>query len=105
MLSVHGTSSRPTTKRRDRFTTTSMGLGLVRLQMDVGLTEEARKTLASLQVFVQRQARRQTRHRPQPSHQHKAPWAALKRDAFDPDCRLEAELLGRGLPEVENCGR
>ena len=33
----------------DRLKTTSMGLGLLRLQLDVGMTEEARTTLTSLQ--------------------------------------------------------
>ena len=49
MLSVHGKNNRVTSQLRDRLKTTSMGLGLVRLQMDVGLTEEASTTLASLQ--------------------------------------------------------
>jgi len=49
MLSVHGKNNRFTSQLRDRLKTTSMGLGLVRLQMDVGLTEEASTTLASLQ--------------------------------------------------------
>ena len=55
MQSIHGKNN------RNRLKTTGMGLGLVRLQMDVGLTEEARTTLASLQVFVQRQAGRMPR--------------------------------------------
>jgi hypothetical protein len=49
MLSVHGKNNRVTSQLRDRLKTTSMGLGLVRLQMDAGLTEEASTTLASLQ--------------------------------------------------------
>ena len=49
MLPFYGKTNRVTGQLRDRLKTTSMGLGLVRLQMDVGLVEEARKTLASLQ--------------------------------------------------------
>ena len=41
--------NRFTGQLRDHLKTTCMGLGLVRLQMDVGLTKEARTTLASLQ--------------------------------------------------------
>jgi hypothetical protein len=36
-----------------RLKTTCIGLGLARLQIDVGLAEEARKTLASLQDDLQ----------------------------------------------------
>ncbi len=36
-----------------QFKTTCIGLGLARLQIDVGLAEEARKTLASLQEDFQ----------------------------------------------------
>ena len=49
LIAVHGKNNRVTSQLRDRLKTTSMGLGLVRLQMDVGLTEEASTTLASLQ--------------------------------------------------------
>jgi hypothetical protein len=49
MIAVHGKNNRVSGQLRDRLKTTSMGLGLVRLQMDAGLTEEATTTLASLQ--------------------------------------------------------
>lgn len=49
MIAVHGRNNRFGGQLRDRLKTTSMGLGLVRLQMDAGLTEEASTTLASLQ--------------------------------------------------------
>ena len=49
MLASHRRNNRLSSQLRDRLKTTSMSLGLARLQMDVGLTEEARTTLASLQ--------------------------------------------------------
>ena len=49
MIAVHGKNNRFTSQLRDRLKTTGMGLGLVRLQMDAGLTEEASTTLESLQ--------------------------------------------------------
>lgn len=39
-----------TARLRNRLTTTGIGLGLVRLLLDAGLTEDARTTLASLQA-------------------------------------------------------
>ena len=93
MLAVHGNNNRLTGKMRDRLQTTSMGLGLMRLQMDVGPTEEARPTLASLQVFVQRQARL--------SHLRNVPRVAPKLDELDLDRRLIADLFpGRLLEEA-----
>ena len=38
-----------TRQLQDRLKTTGVGLGLLRLQLDAGMTEEARTTLASLQ--------------------------------------------------------
>ena len=38
-----------TRQLRDNLETTGVGLGLLRLQLDAGMTEEARTTLASLQ--------------------------------------------------------
>jgi hypothetical protein len=49
MLRFTAKNNRCTGQMRDSLKTTGMGLGLVRLQMDVGRTEEARRTLASLQ--------------------------------------------------------
>jgi hypothetical protein len=49
MIPVHGKNNRFTSQLRDRLKTTGMGLGLVRLQMDAGLMEEASTTLAYLQ--------------------------------------------------------
>jgi len=46
MLATH---DQFTHQMRNRLKTTSMGLGLVRLLMDAGLTEEARTTLSSLE--------------------------------------------------------
>ena len=46
MLAIHDQLSR---QMRSLFKTTGMGLGLVRLLQDVGLTEEARTTLSSLE--------------------------------------------------------
>jgi len=49
MLAIHDQLDRFTPRIRNRLKTTSMGLGLVRLLLDAGRTEEARTTLASLQ--------------------------------------------------------
>ena len=49
MIAVHRKINRFGSQLQDRLKTTGMGLGLVRLQMDMGLTEEASTTLASLQ--------------------------------------------------------
>src|SRR5262249_6827512 len=38
---------------QDRLTTTGLGLGLLRLQLDTGRTEEAKATLAALQADFQ----------------------------------------------------
>ena len=46
MLAIH---DQFTHQMRNRLKTTSMGLGLVRLLQDAGLTEEARTTLYSLE--------------------------------------------------------
>jgi hypothetical protein len=42
-----------THQMRNRLKTTRMGLGLVRLLLDLGLTEEVRTTLSSLQSGIQ----------------------------------------------------
>jgi hypothetical protein len=44
----------PVTSQKPNRTATSIGLGLVRLLLDAGRTEEARTTLASLQNGFQR---------------------------------------------------
>lgn len=49
MLPLSSKNIRVTRQLRNHLKTTCMGLGLVRLQIDLGLAEEARKTLASLQ--------------------------------------------------------
>src|SRR5579871_4798174 len=49
MLTFCDKNNRFSGQLRDCLKTIGMGLGLVRLQMDAGLTEEARTTLASLQ--------------------------------------------------------
>ncbi len=46
MLAIHDHFTR---QMRNRLKTTGMGLGLVRLLQDAGLTEEARTTLYSLE--------------------------------------------------------
>ena len=46
MLAIH---DHFTHQMRNRLQTTGMGLGLVRLLQDAGLTEEARTTLSSLE--------------------------------------------------------
>jgi hypothetical protein len=99
MLSVHGKNNRLIGQLRDRLKTTGMGLGLVRLQMDVGRTEDARTTLASLQLFIQRQAHRQARL----SHHHSVPRAAREPGPLDLDRRLVADLFPVGLPEEKGC--
>jgi hypothetical protein len=48
MLAIHDQQNQVTRHMRNRLKTTGMGLGLVRLLMDAGLTSEARTTLASL---------------------------------------------------------
>ena len=42
-----------TRRLNDRLRTTGLGLGLLRLQFDAGLTEEAKSTLAALQEDFQ----------------------------------------------------
>ncbi len=42
-----------TRRLNDRLRTTGLGLGLLRLQFDAGLTEEAKSTLAALQKDFQ----------------------------------------------------
>lgn len=49
-----------THQMRDRLKTTAMGLGLVRLLMDAGHTEEARTTLASLQDGLDEESQKAT---------------------------------------------
>ena len=49
MLAIHDQHDQFTHQMRNRLRTTGMGLGLVRLLLDAGLTEEARATLSSLQ--------------------------------------------------------
>ena len=47
MLAIH---DQVTQQMCDRLQTTCMGLGLVRLLQDAGLTQEARTTLSSLET-------------------------------------------------------
>ena len=54
MLAIH---DQFTHQMRNRLKTTGMGLGLVRLLLDAGLTEEARATLSSLEHGFQGIAR------------------------------------------------
>jgi len=49
MLAIYNQHDRLNRQVRNDLQTTSMGLGLVRLLMDAGLTKEARTTLASLE--------------------------------------------------------
>ena len=53
MLAIH---DQFTHQMRNRLKTTGMGLGLVRLLLDAGLTDEARATLSSLEHGFQRTA-------------------------------------------------
>jgi hypothetical protein len=49
MLAIRDQHDQFTPQMRNRLKTTGIGLGLVRLLLDAGLTEEARATLSSLQ--------------------------------------------------------
>jgi hypothetical protein len=49
MRALHSRVDQITRQLSDRLKNTGVGLGLLRLQLDVGMTEEARTTLASLQ--------------------------------------------------------
>ncbi len=49
MRASHFRFDQITRQLRDRLNTTGVGLGLLRLQLDAEMTEEARTTLASLQ--------------------------------------------------------
>ena len=49
MRARHSRVDQITRQLRDNLETTGVGLGLLRLQLDAGMTEEARTTLASLQ--------------------------------------------------------
>jgi hypothetical protein len=49
MLAIHDQHDQFTHQMRNRLRTTGMGLGLVRLLLDAGLTDEARATLSSLE--------------------------------------------------------
>jgi hypothetical protein len=57
MLAIHDQHDQFTHQMRNRLKTTGMGLGLVRLLLDAGLTEEARTTLSSLEHGFQGIAR------------------------------------------------
>jgi hypothetical protein len=57
MLAIHHQHDQFTQQMRNRLKTTGMGLGLVRLLLDAGRTEEARTTLFSLQHGFQGIAR------------------------------------------------
>ena len=56
MLSIYDQHDQFTRQMRNRLKTTGMGLGLVRLLMDAGLTKDARATLSSLENGFQRVA-------------------------------------------------
>jgi hypothetical protein len=49
MRARHSRVDQTTRQLRDRLKTTGVGLGPLRLQLDAGMTEEARTTLSSLQ--------------------------------------------------------
>src|SRR5439155_17816747 len=49
MRVLHSRVDQITRQLRNNLETTGVGLGLLRLQLDAGMTEEARTTLASLQ--------------------------------------------------------
>src|SRR5713101_2204438 len=49
MLAFSSRADQFTRKLRDRLKTTGVGLGLLCLQLDAGMTKEARTTLSSLQ--------------------------------------------------------
>jgi hypothetical protein len=49
MRALSSKADQNTRQLRDRLKTTGVGLGLLRLQLDAGMTEEARTTLSSLQ--------------------------------------------------------
>jgi hypothetical protein len=49
MLAIRDQQDQVIHQMRNRLKTTGMGLGLVRLLIDAGMTEDARTTLASLE--------------------------------------------------------
>ena len=53
MVAIHDKHDQFTHQMRRRLKTTGMGLGLVRLLQDAGLTEEASTTLSSLEPSFQ----------------------------------------------------
>jgi hypothetical protein len=53
MLAFSTNVKKNTCQLQDHLKTTGMGLGLLRLQLDTGMTEEARTTLHSLQNDLQ----------------------------------------------------
>lgn len=57
MLAIHDQHDPFTPQMRKRLKTTGMGLGLVRLLLDAGRTEEARATLSSLENGFQANAK------------------------------------------------
>ncbi len=61
MLAIH---DHFTHQMRNRLKTTGMGLGLVRLLQDAGLTEDARMTLSSLENGFQGVAKDEPRQKP-----------------------------------------
>jgi hypothetical protein len=69
MLAIH---DQFTQEMRNRLKTTGMGLGLVRLLLDAGLTEEARTTLSSLENGFQGSAAASDKTRQKPVNPLKA---------------------------------
>jgi hypothetical protein len=69
MLAIH---DQFTHQMRNRLKTTGMGLGLVRLLLDAGLTEEARATLSSLEHGFQGSARASDKQSRKPANRLKA---------------------------------
>jgi hypothetical protein len=53
MRARHSRVDQTTRQLSDRLKTTGVGLGLLRLQLDAGMTDEARTTLSSLQNDLQ----------------------------------------------------
>jgi hypothetical protein len=68
MLAIHDQHVQFTHQMRNRLKTTGMGLGLVRLLLDAGLTEEARTTLSSLEHGFQGIARASDKPSRKPCH-------------------------------------
>jgi hypothetical protein len=86
MLANHGSF---THQIRNRLKTTSMGLGLVRLLQDAGLTDEARTTLFSIEPGFQDVAQESSRPRQKPCNANRLTDVSGRISYMDPSARHE----------------